>query len=656
MLLVAALAISLGSKFYGAAFVLVQPNHLSVRPKSVAPDFSRLDPTHWYTATAATGRNNGLGTRSEQNGSLVSSMADSVFVSTLDGQRVSLAEMLQGEGPVVLSCLSHFGDFNAWELTQQYVTALKEGGRLADDNCKILLVGIGSVESAKQFAQDLELEGLSERLTLVADPDGQVSEALGCYRGWLAADKAHRERYPQTDVNPLLKLLGMIFGLGSPGTIEQVIYGYTGDVMSGKGVDGRNWVVKSLLQGSRKGRLPALTPQAFEATPITSSLRPFELATLRLQTGIHIVQNWSKLGAEGDLVTRMGGTFVLDASLTCKWSYFDQGILAYADVEEVCRVLESNSQGDEYIPWTKEQAAFFNKERTEEFVQRQREEQNFERTEREMVAPTAESASEQSDVTPSFFARPVEFGEAVSDPEETLSEVEGKNKDPNADAYVSVLLATEDDSNELAEPIVLELEEEHMEEMNTAIDTSGCDEDDEIVDGTSVDVDVEFGEAVSDPDETLTVMQGKNKDPIAAEYESALLATEDVSIELAEPIVLDLDEERTKEMNAVIHDLGGDEDNEIVDGTSVDVDSERMGISAREKDLFQRLLLQSQFDNAAMTSRAGEREEPQTFTDHDVVVVMEANDEESLGTDKELFQRRLLAARYNNINAGMAPS
>jgi AhpC/TSA antioxidant enzyme len=197
----------------------------------------------------------------------------------------------------------------------------------------IVLIGIGSVASAQQFADSLELANYSDRLLLLADETGAVTEALGCYRGWLAMDRRHRDRYPQTDLNPFLKLLGMILGFGSPGTIPKVLFGYTGDARNEKGAFGRKWVVDSLLQGSKRGRFPQLTEKAFKNVPDTSSLQPFELATLRLQTGLHIVANWGKLGPkDGDLFTRMGGTFVFSNSGECVWSFFDKGILVYADI------------------------------------------------------------------------------------------------------------------------------------------------------------------------------------------------------------------------------------------------------------------------------------------------------------------------------------
>ena len=61
----------------------------------------------------------------------------------------------------------------------------------------VVLVGIGNAEAASKFAEDLNLldgKGELSKLVLVADESGVVSDALGCYKGWLAIDNKHRER------------------------------------------------------------------------------------------------------------------------------------------------------------------------------------------------------------------------------------------------------------------------------------------------------------------------------------------------------------------------------------------------------------------------------------------------------------------------------
>lgn len=264
------------------------------------------------------------------------STVSDLSVFNADGSSVTLGSLLDTSDTTILACLSHFADFNAWEVTQQYISAV-ESGRITDDddgnsNCNIVLVGIGSAESASKFANDLDIDEYKDSIELVADPTGSVTAALNCYRGWLVIDKAHADRWPATDVNPYVKLFGMIFGLGSPGTIGKVLYGYVGDKEGG--TSSRKWVVDALLQGTGKGRFPKITAEAFDGVPADSGLRPFELATLRAQTGVHIVLNWGKLGPkDGDLFTRMGGTFVFQGG-ECVYEYFDKGILTYAPIDE----------------------------------------------------------------------------------------------------------------------------------------------------------------------------------------------------------------------------------------------------------------------------------------------------------------------------------
>jgi hypothetical protein len=62
------------------------------------------------------------------------SMVESLTVHTLDDQTVVLNDVVKNKNDrgFILTCLSHFGDFNAWEMTQQYVAAL-EAGRIPNE-------------------------------------------------------------------------------------------------------------------------------------------------------------------------------------------------------------------------------------------------------------------------------------------------------------------------------------------------------------------------------------------------------------------------------------------------------------------------------------------------------------------------------------------
>lgn len=73
---------------------------------------------------------------------------------------------------------------------------------------QVFTVGLGTPENARLFARELNypLEHL------YADPSGACYKALGFNPGF-AAD---------VDINPYLKLLPMLMGIGSPGTVQEV--------------------------------------------------------------------------------------------------------------------------------------------------------------------------------------------------------------------------------------------------------------------------------------------------------------------------------------------------------------------------------------------------------------------------------------------------
>ena len=62
-----------------------------------------------------------------QNDLIRYSQLENIFVQDLEGESIPLPSVIPNDQTVVLSCLSHFGDYNAWEVTQQYIAALGSG-------------------------------------------------------------------------------------------------------------------------------------------------------------------------------------------------------------------------------------------------------------------------------------------------------------------------------------------------------------------------------------------------------------------------------------------------------------------------------------------------------------------------------------------------
>ncbi|RYY81487.1 hypothetical protein EON63_15290 [archaeon] len=68
--------------------------------------------------------------------------------------------------------------------------------------------------------------------------------------------------------------------------------------------------------------------------------RPFELATIRLQNLLDILQHWSVLSpTDATLLTQLGGAFVFGMDDDMVYEYRDMGILKYVDLKKAVRGL-----------------------------------------------------------------------------------------------------------------------------------------------------------------------------------------------------------------------------------------------------------------------------------------------------------------------------
>jgi AhpC/TSA antioxidant enzyme len=172
-------------------------------------------------------------------------------------------------------------------------------------------------------------------------------------RGWLP---------DSTLVPPIVKLVGMMpLGLGAPGTLPAILQGYAG-VPPGKGESRSRyaWVEDALAVGQRFGRWPNAI---LEIDPTTGKvlrnkfddflfgtgswpLRPFEKATLRLQTMAGItLRHWTDVmpnreALENGVLTQLGGCFVFDEggrSVAFEWR--DTGCCAIVSFHDMIREL-----------------------------------------------------------------------------------------------------------------------------------------------------------------------------------------------------------------------------------------------------------------------------------------------------------------------------
>lgn len=195
--------------------------------------------------------------------------------------------------------LSQLGDFDSLEYAQALVPALP---RLAAADLAVQAFAIGNEAGAARFCTYTGLP--PELLQVEAEP--RLHRALGLYEGL------------QTAGGPWPALLLMCAGVGSPGTLAEVLRGYTGDRSAPQRLAGAPF--NALGEGYQ---------------------RPFELATVRLRNMQEVLGRWRTYVPDDRWITQRGGTVVLDADDTVLYSHRDRGILGFsATMAEPLRFLE----------------------------------------------------------------------------------------------------------------------------------------------------------------------------------------------------------------------------------------------------------------------------------------------------------------------------
>jgi len=223
----------------------------------------------------------------------------------------NLTELWGANQVVTLALLTHFADFDSWEYAQRLRSKITE---LADAKVRVVCVGIGSLEAARRFC---DLTSFPKEF-LWADPSGAAHRALGLSPGLQAGG-----------VNAYMRLLAMCAGIGSPGTLPEVLRGYVGDRQAGQ-------VFNYSPQDPRQ-----IAWAPFFDVVGKGYQRPFELATLRLLNMTDILRDWEVLRPRDDeLLLQRGGTLVMRGPERV-WLHTDKGILGYADVDEVVRVAKA---------------------------------------------------------------------------------------------------------------------------------------------------------------------------------------------------------------------------------------------------------------------------------------------------------------------------
>jgi len=276
-------------------------------------------------------------------------IAAAKVVDPATGGLVSPLDGLTGKSLVVV--LPQLGDFDTAEICEQLVAvddALKEA------ELAVRVVGIGDAAAASKFSAftGLPLDQLR------VDPDGALHRELGLHAGpgWTLPDaigdgllKPVLSLLPggapadEAQLRPAaeawLNYLAMCAGVGSPGTLREILRGYTGDATAPERLTA-DAVVRAGPVSIGPGVGPVEWTMPWGGEPLgyenwwadeRGYQRPLELATVRLRNMVEVISGWDEYVTNPAALALRGATFVFDADGNVEYEWRTRGVLTYSE-------------------------------------------------------------------------------------------------------------------------------------------------------------------------------------------------------------------------------------------------------------------------------------------------------------------------------------
>ena len=210
----------------------------------------------------------------------------------------------KGEGDFKLIVLfGLLGDFDSFE----YAINLKSFiDKNQDKNLDIFAIAIGNQNGKEKFCKFTGFH--KENLIVVSD--NQIHNNLKVSRGL------------DIGLGGWINMLLMLSGINSFKTIKEVIRGYTGDR-------------KAMQIYSKFDKIDVLkiikfSGNSFEKVFGDGYLRPFELATFRLNNMNEIIQNWSDYILNEEYLPQRGASFLLNDQNQVVYKFFSSDVLGYS--------------------------------------------------------------------------------------------------------------------------------------------------------------------------------------------------------------------------------------------------------------------------------------------------------------------------------------
>jgi len=218
----------------------------------------------------------------------------------------SLAEKFNFKGEKKFKLIVLFGllgDFDSFE----YAINLKNFiDNNQDKNLDIFAIAIGDQNGKEKFCKFTGFH--KENLKVVSD--NQIHNNLKVSRGL------------DIGLGGWINMLLMLSGINSFKTIKEVIRGYTGDRKA-----------KQIYSESDKIdvlKFLKYSGNSFKQVFGDGYLRPFELATFRLNNMNEIIQNWSDYILNEEYLPQRGASFLLNNKNQIFYKFFSNDVLGYS--------------------------------------------------------------------------------------------------------------------------------------------------------------------------------------------------------------------------------------------------------------------------------------------------------------------------------------
>ena len=195
------------------------------------------------------------------------------------------------------------GDFDSFEYAINLKTFIDNN---QNKNLDIFAIAIGNNNGKQKFCK---FTGFHKE-NLIVVPDNQIHNNLKVSRGL------------DVGLGGWINMLLMLSGINSFKTIKEVIRGYTGDRKAKQ--------IYSEFDKIEVLKFLKFSGDSFRQVFGEGYLRPFELATFRLNNMNEIIQNWNDYILNEEYLPQRGASFLLNDENEVIYKFFSSDVLGYS--------------------------------------------------------------------------------------------------------------------------------------------------------------------------------------------------------------------------------------------------------------------------------------------------------------------------------------